>query len=62
MPRFGSAIALVLASCASTPRSQPIQRLDTAGGVAPSTGCDAAHEGTEARVDYSANYDFYGAR
>ena len=23
MPRFGSAIALVLASCASTPRSQP---------------------------------------
>jgi uncharacterized protein DUF3455 len=39
-----------------------IQRLDTAGGVAPSGGCDAAHEGTEARVDYSANYDFYGAR
>ena len=39
-----------------------IQRLDTVGGVAPSGGCDAAHEGTEARVDYSANYDFYGAR
>jgi hypothetical protein len=39
-----------------------IQRVDTAGGGAPSTGCDAAHEGAEARVDYSANYDFYGAR
>ena len=39
-----------------------IQRLDTVGGVAPSPGCDAAHEGSEARVDYSANYDFYGAR
>jgi hypothetical protein len=39
-----------------------IQRIDTAGGVAPSAGCDAAHAGAEARVDYSANYDFYGAR
>jgi hypothetical protein len=39
-----------------------IQRIDTAGGVAPSAGCDSAHAGAEARVDYSANYDFYGAR
>jgi uncharacterized protein DUF3455 len=39
-----------------------IQRLDTSGGVAPSAGCDATHEGAEARVDYSANYDFYVAR
>jgi len=39
-----------------------IQRVDTVGGVAPSAGCDAAHAGAEARVDYSANYDFYGAR
>jgi len=39
-----------------------IQRVDTIGGVAPSAGCDAAHEGAEVRVDYSANYDFYGAR
>lgn len=39
-----------------------IQRVDTAGGVAPSAGCDAAHAGAEARVEYSANYDFYGAR
>ena len=39
-----------------------IQRVDTVGGVAPSSGCDAAHADAEARVDYSANYDFYGAR
>lgn len=39
-----------------------IQRVDTVGGVAPSAGCDAAHAGAEARIDYSANYDFYGSR
>jgi hypothetical protein len=39
-----------------------IQRLDTVGGIAPSAGCDAAHAGAEARVDYSANYVFYGTR
>jgi hypothetical protein len=39
-----------------------IQRLDTTGGVAPSAGCDAEHAGTEARVEYSANYHFYGSR
>jgi len=39
-----------------------IQRLDTVGGVAPSAGCDSAHADAEVRVDYSANYDFYGAR
>ncbi len=38
-----------------------IQRVDTKGGVAPSAGCDAAQAGAEARVDYSANYAFYGA-
>jgi len=37
-----------------------IQRLDTKGGVAPSSGCDAEHVGAEARVDYSAAYDFWG--
>ncbi len=39
-----------------------IQRVDTKGGVAPAAGCDPAHAGAEARVDYSANYAFYGAR
>jgi len=36
-----------------------IQRLDTAGGLAPSTGCDAAHVGATSRVDYTATYFFY---
>jgi hypothetical protein len=39
-----------------------VQRVDTVGGVAPSAGCDAAHADAEARVEYSANYDFYGTR
>lgn len=38
-----------------------IQRLSTKGGKAPAAGCDAAHAGAELRVDYSADYYFYGA-
>ena len=37
-----------------------IQRVATAGGQAPTTGCDAAHKNAEARVDYSATYYMYG--
>lgn len=36
-----------------------IQRLDTKGGIAPATGCDAAHANAEARVPYEATYAFY---
>jgi len=36
-----------------------IQRLDTVGGLAPNNGCDAAHVGATARVDYTATYFFY---
>jgi hypothetical protein len=36
-----------------------IQRLDTVGGLAPATGCDAGHVGAVARVDYQAKYFFY---
>jgi hypothetical protein len=36
-----------------------IQRVATKGGKAPATGCDAAHDGAELRVDYSADYYFY---
>ena len=36
-----------------------IQRLHTSGGLAPTTGCDAAHSGQTARVPYSATYAFY---
>jgi hypothetical protein len=35
-----------------------IQRTDTHGGAAPSTGCDAAHLGAQLRVPYTATYTF----
>ncbi|GGA45053.1 DUF3455 domain-containing protein [Dyella nitratireducens] len=38
---------------------QYIVRTRTEGGVAPATGCDAAHVGTETRVSYSAVYLFF---
>ena len=37
-----------------------IQRIDTMGGAAPADGCDHAHAGQEAGVDYQAAYYFYG--
>lgn len=36
-----------------------IQRLDTTGGRAPTSGCDQANAGLEQRVDYTATYAFY---
>jgi hypothetical protein len=36
-----------------------VQRLDTAGGVAPATGCGAGTVGTETSVAYSADYYFF---
>jgi Protein of unknown function (DUF3455) len=36
-----------------------VQRVDTKGGMAPVTGCDATHVGSEVRVSYSAGYYFY---
>jgi len=39
-----------------------IQRVNTNGGVAPATGCDASNEGAEARVAYRADYYFYKLR
>jgi len=39
-----------------------IQRLNTKGGKAPANGCDAAHDGQEVRVPYSADYYFYGPK
>jgi Protein of unknown function (DUF3455) len=39
-----------------------IQRLDTAGGLAPASGCDADHVGAIARVPYTATYFFYKAQ
>jgi hypothetical protein len=36
-----------------------IQRLNTAGGKAPATGCDATTVNTQVRVPYSADYYFF---
>ena len=36
-----------------------IRRADTTGGVAPETGCDAGHLSEQARMRYSATYQFY---
>jgi hypothetical protein len=36
-----------------------VQRLDTAGGTAPATGCDWTASGMDVRSDYSAEYYFY---
>ena len=36
-----------------------VQRVDTQGGVTPTSGCDAAHVGTETSVAYTATYYFY---
>jgi len=36
-----------------------VQRLNTAGGKAPATGCDATTAGTDTRSGYSADYYFY---
>lgn len=39
-----------------------IRRSDTHGGIAPTTGCDAQHLNTGARVPYTATYTFYSAK
>jgi hypothetical protein len=43
-------------------RATTIQRLNTKGGKAPASGCDASHVGQELRVPYSADYLFYGPK
>jgi hypothetical protein len=40
-------------------RVTTIQRLNTKGGKAPASGCDASHVGQEVREPYSADYLFY---
>jgi hypothetical protein len=36
-----------------------IQRVDTAGGVAPADGCNASTQGTEVAIPYAATYLYY---
>jgi hypothetical protein len=43
-------------------RATTIQRLNTHGGKAPATGCDASHLGQELRVPYSADYLFFAPK
>jgi hypothetical protein len=43
-------------------RATTIQRLNTKGGKAPGSGCDASHAGQEIRVPYSADYLFYAPK
>ena len=43
-------------------RATTIQRLNTKGGKAPASGCDASHVGEELRVPYSADYLFFAAK
>ena len=43
-------------------RVTTIQRLNTKGGKAPESGCDASHVSQEIRVSYSADYRFYTSK
>jgi len=43
-------------------RATTIQRLNTKGGKAPASGCDASHVGQEVRVPYSADYLFFAPK
>ena len=43
-------------------RATTIQRLNTKGGKAPASGCDASHTAQEVRVPYSADYLFYAPK
>jgi uncharacterized protein DUF3455 len=43
-------------------RVSSIQRINTKGGKAPATGCDAEHAGREVRVAYSADYLFFAPK
>jgi hypothetical protein len=38
-----------------------IRRTETKGGAAPGTGCDASHLSEQARMRYSATYQFFSA-
>jgi uncharacterized protein DUF3455 len=38
-----------------------IRRIETKGGLAPKTGCDASHLSAQARMRYSASYQFLSA-
>jgi uncharacterized protein DUF3455 len=43
-------------------RVTSIQRINTKGGKAPASGCDAAHAGQEQRASYTADYVFFAPK
>jgi hypothetical protein len=43
-------------------RVTSVQRVDTKGGKASTSGCDAAHDGQEERKPYSADYLFFAPK
>jgi hypothetical protein len=43
-------------------RVTSVQRINTKGGKAPASGCDAEHAGQEMRVAYSADYVFFAPK
>jgi hypothetical protein len=43
-------------------RVTTVQRVNTKGGKAPESGCDASHAGEEVRVPYSADYRFFAPK
>jgi hypothetical protein len=43
-------------------RVTTVQRVNTKGGKAPESGCDASHAGGEVRVPYSADYRFFAPK
>lgn len=59
----GSVPWLLLKASSTTPGLMgavvAVQRVDTAGGVAPADQCSAATAGSEVRVPYTATYYFY---
>ena len=40
-------------------RATSVQRLNTKGGKAPASGCDASHANQDTRVPYTADYAFF---
>jgi len=43
-------------------RVTSVQRVNTKGGKASTSGCDAAHDGQEERKPYSADYLFFAPK
>jgi hypothetical protein len=66
-PQAGAIPWLLLATKSDGPdgafaKVTSIQRVNTAGGVAPADGCTTASLGKQARVAYTADYVMYGSK